>query len=69
MFVSTVSLVTEEWGSGTHSHTCGTPLKQDGSVPVSVFVFSLQTPLKFLSRGDGKVSALQLDLSNSRVLH
>lgn len=33
MCVCPQSLVTEEWGSGTHSHTCGTPLKQDGSVP------------------------------------
>lgn len=55
--VSPQSVVAEEWGSSTHLHTCGTPLKQDGSVPffVSIFVFSLQTLLKLLSRGDDKV--------------
>lgn len=53
--VFTVSLVNEEWGSYIHSHTCETPLKLDGSVPDSIFVFSLETLLKFLPRGDGKV--------------
>lgn len=53
--VFTVSLVNEEWGSYIHSHTCGTPLKLDGSVPDSMFVFSLETLLKFLPRRDGKV--------------